>query len=100
MRMEAILAYSGGKRPCCACCGENEISFLQIDHQDRSKAVRKDIGDNGTALVRWLKKNNYPPGFQLLCPSCNFMKANKEVCPHQLRQEYLLKKAGVELIAI
>lgn len=86
MRDDAYDAYGGRK---CACCGESEPSFLTIDHieNDGSKH-RKILGNgkrlDGTYLYRWLKKNNYPIGFQVLCYNCNSGKwRNGGVCPHK-----------------
>ena len=33
-------------------------------------------------IYDWLKKNNFPPGFQVLCGSCNFAKGKYGSCPH------------------
>ena len=37
----------------------------------------------GEKLNRWLKNNNYPKGFQILCWNCNFAKGVLGQCPHQ-----------------
>jgi hypothetical protein len=37
---------------------------------------------SGKALYAWLRKNNWPAGFQLLCANCNMAKTRKEGCPH------------------
>ena len=35
----------------------------------------------------WLKRNNYPSGFQILCMNCQWGKLrNNGVCPHQERR--------------
>lgn len=63
--MDALNAYGG----ICACCGEKNIEFLTIDHVMRDGAEhRKEIG-NG--IMAWLKKNDYPSGFRILCWNCN-----------------------------
>lgn len=67
----------------CNCCGENTIEFLSIDHVNNDGAInRTTIGKN---LVYWLYKNNFPPGFQILCHNCNFAKGKDEdhICPHK-----------------
>jgi len=33
-------------------------------------------------MYRWLKKQGYPKGYQVLCFNCNFASA-WGVCPHQ-----------------
>ena len=80
---EALRAYGGYK---CACCGTTIREFLTIDHiENDGNAHRKAIGFNyGASFYRWLKQNNYPPGFQVLCYNCNYGKhRNHGVCPHQ-----------------
>ncbi len=79
LRLEVIEQY-GGQR--CVCCGETTLQFLQIDHiAGNGTAHRKKIGQGG--LYRWLKKNGFPSGFQILCANCNFAKGHYGVCPHQ-----------------
>ena len=81
LRLEVLRAY-GGKVPVCKCCGESEIKFLAIDHIDGSGAShRRELGSQN--ICRWLKKNNFPSGFQVLCHNCNLAKGFYGVCPHQ-----------------
>ena len=91
LRHEVIMAYGGYK---CNCCGETEPLFLVIDHVNndgaehrRSISNRKDCGNGKGASAdtwRWLKNNDYPDGFQVLCMNCNFGKSrNKGICPHK-----------------
>lgn len=78
---EASLSAYGNR---CRCCGETEPRFLTIDHKNGGgNKHRKEIG-NGVSLHRWLKKNNYPKGFQCLCFQCNCGRAvNGGICPHK-----------------
>lgn len=84
---EAIQAYGGF----CACCGETEMSFLQIDHINNDGAEhRKSI--SGVPLGPWLKRRGYPEGFQVLCVNCNFAKhTNGGVCPHQTIMDEVIR---------
>lgn len=76
IRLLALTAY-GGK---CACCGEDRIEFLAIDHIDGGGRIhRKEINMD---ITFWLKKHNYPPGFQVLCHNCNLAKGFYGACPH------------------
>jgi hypothetical protein len=78
LRNEVFAAYGGYR---CNCCGESEPDFLQIDHIDGNGGQhRKAIGQGRT--YRWLKQNNFPPGFQVLCANCNFSKGHYGSCPH------------------
>ena len=66
----------------CVCCHEKEPSFLAIDHiNNDGRKHRKDIGRK--MIYGWLIKNNFPPGFQLLCHNCNMAKAILGACPHK-----------------
>lgn len=83
-RLDALAAY-GNK---CAFCGETEIQFLSIDHiWGNGTQHRKEIGVGGDTFYRWLKKNNYPPEFQVLCHNCNMAKGLYGVCPHKTKRE-------------
>jgi len=79
LRDEVIRAYGGWR---CRCCGETIPEFLQIDHIDGKGAEhRKEV--SGTQLYQWLRRNNFPPGFQVLCANCNFAKGHYGKCPHE-----------------
>ncbi len=80
LKTEVFNAY--GRR--CKCCGENEEAFLQIDHINGGG--RQHLKQIGTAFYAWLKRRNFPQGFQTLCCNCNFAKAQRGVCPHQLNR--------------
>jgi len=76
------MGYGGYK---CACCGETEPKFLSIDHinNDGAKHKREFNLRTGDEVYRWLVKNGFPPGFQVLCMNCNWGKRfNGNVCPH------------------
>jgi len=76
---EVIDGY-GGK---CKCCGETRKEYLTIDHKNgNGRKHRKEIGVTGSGFYRWLKENNYPEGFQILCFNCNCGKGSYSVCPH------------------
>lgn len=87
LRHLALMAYGGYK---CACCGETESKFLTLDHaMNDGSEHRKMIGNRGAGIFSWLKKHNYPAGFQVLCFNCNCGRAlNKGVCPHETRSEH------------
>ena len=80
LKDRAYAAYGGYV---CACCGETEISFLSIDHiNNDGHEHRKTV--KGSAILHWLRDNNYPSGFQILCMNCQFgRKHNNGTCPHQ-----------------
>jgi hypothetical protein len=76
IRTQVLEAY-GNK---CTCCGETEPIFLTIDHIN---GVEPGSGARaGLPLYRYLVKNNFPPGFQILCYNCNCSKGYYGSCPH------------------
>ncbi len=81
---ETVLASYGGK---CNCCGETLMPFLCIDHingggSEHRKNLRAQGVSAGAGFYKWLKKNNYPDGFQVLCHNCNMAKGFYGSCPH------------------
>jgi len=82
LKMSAFNAYGGAK---CACCGETLIEGLTIDHVggDGAKERKEQNNKGGRVFYRWLKKNGYPPGYQVLCATCNLAKGTDDHCPHE-----------------
>lgn len=82
-----VFTHYGGK---CVCCGESNWMFLTIDHVNGSGAAHRleltgrPRQGGSTQMYRWLVKNNYPDGFQLLCWNCNVTKHIYGMCPHQM----------------
>jgi hypothetical protein len=97
-KVAAFEAYGGA---ICRCCGETEFYFLSIDHINGDGAAhRKQIAGNrkssyktcaGHQTYLWLRLNNYPPGFQVLCMNCNFAKGHFGECPHQRKTLQIVK---------
>jgi hypothetical protein len=90
-KLEVVQHY-GGK---CACCGETELLFLTMDHINNDGAKhRREMSDGkrtssgrevGSQIYFWLRKNNFPTGFQILCWNCNCGRnLNGGVCPHRV----------------
>lgn len=60
----------------CARCQFSDIRALSIDHINGDGAKhRKEIG--GGRIYRWLLKQDFPEGFQVLCMNCQFIKAHE-----------------------
>ena len=82
---EEVFAAYGGYR--CACCKENEQMFLSIDHINNDGNIERKSGQysgSGVGFYLWLRKNKFPPGYQVLCMNCQIGKhKNGGVCPHQ-----------------
>lgn len=83
LRDETFAAYGGA---CCACCGESQIQFLSLDHiNGNGNKHRKETGNaGGHRFYRVLKKQGFPPGYQVLCMNCNCGRhRNGGICPHK-----------------
>lgn len=85
-RLQALKHY-GGDPPKCACCGESEPRFLEIDHINNNGNQHRKIVGKGRLVTDWLIKNNFPLGFQILCSNCNRAKGIYGICPHQTKKE-------------
>lgn len=72
-RKIAIMShYSGLDKPECKYCGYSDLRALCLDH------IHNDGYKNrmsGTKFYLWIKENEYPTGFQVLCANCNLIKA-------------------------
>jgi hypothetical protein len=91
LRLEALHRY-GECRCACSTCPEHNAphtKFLTIDHINNDGAIhRKELAGKGVysslKLLNWLKRNNWPPGYQVLCFNCNIARShNNGVCPHE-----------------
>lgn len=82
IKLEVLIHYSGNP-PRCVCCGETHSIFLTIDHiKDDGAKQRKELNlKSGYLFYKWLIKNNFPEGYQVLCFNCNYAKSHGG-CPH------------------
>ena len=82
IKTEMVTAYGGQ----CACCSENKIEFLTIDHingggTQHRKQIKKS---GGTDFYLWLKKMGWPrQDYQLLCWNCNCATKSGIKCQHK-----------------
>jgi len=74
LKFDALAKYG----EVCQSCGFSDWRALQIDHIDNNGAEeRKSLGGqkfSGRVFYEWLKKQNYPKGYQTLCANCNVIK--------------------------
>ncbi|MDF2736219.1 MAG: hypothetical protein K0S93_75 [Nitrososphaeraceae archaeon] len=80
-KIEVLSHYSKGNLE-CKCCKDIDIKHLTIDHiKGDGNKHRKEIKiKGGVAFHRWLKNNNYPKGYQVLCHYCNARKGTRKKC--------------------
>lgn len=76
---DIVFKHYGGH---CSCCGESHREFLTIDHINNDGNIHRQQIGRGGAIVSWLIRNNFPPGFQVLCYNCNCAKSFAGGCPH------------------
>jgi hypothetical protein len=74
IKMEALKHYSPSLQ--CVRCGIADIDVLCIDHinEDGAKQRFQSGRRTGFSVYYWLRDNNYPEGFQVLCMNCNWKK--------------------------
>lgn len=88
LRLEVLQKY-GGDKPRCACCGEDHVEFLAIDHingggnKHRRSINKTKSGKMRHSVYSWLRQNRYPDGFRILCHNCNMATSSNKICPHQ-----------------
>ena len=80
LKMEVLKHYSPDG-PKCACCGITEHEFLAIDHIDGGGNQHRKA--TKSTIYNWLKRNNYPSGYRVLCHNCNMAYGLFGYCPHQ-----------------
>jgi hypothetical protein len=87
LRWEVLTAY-GGDPPKCACCGETFEVFLTIDHMNDDGGKQRKNGSHGAGLkfYRWLRNNEYPDGFQVLCFNCNTGRSILKCSSRELKE--------------
>lgn len=92
-KIAAFVAY-GNK---CSCCPEDLTEFLEIDHVGGWGKYHKNAGGSrisGGQLYLWLKAEDYPGGFRLLCGSCHTAISYQGYCPH----EKIRAMSAIELV--
>ena len=82
LKKEVFTHYSKGK-PKCNCCGFDNITALTIDHVKGRKNIGHRKSDQSRLVYYWLRRNNYPKDFQVLCIMCNRAKSALSNCPHK-----------------
>lgn len=81
-RIEVLNHYSNGLI-CCNCCGERNLEFLTLDHINNDGAKHRKEITKGNSVIHWVRANNFPEGFQVLCMNCNWAKSKYHGCPHK-----------------
>ncbi len=74
-----VLTHYGDRKCACVICGESRLACLSLDHTKNNGAEeRRKLGKpkyfGGPTFYRWLRKRNYPDGYQTLCMNCQWVK--------------------------
>ena len=73
LRLEVLKHYSHKLE--CRLCRTKDLKVLALDHiKGGGTRHVKIIGYRGSAFYSWLRKNDYPDGYQVLCMNCNWIK--------------------------
>jgi len=88
LKTEVFAHYSGGVPHCnCPLCPEktNDVDMLSIEHiGGGGNKHRNDIGMGkdraGYRFYVWLKKNDFPAGYEILCHTCNNTRGIRGYC--------------------
>lgn len=77
LKMDVINHYSNGSMACANPYDEHKEPYtttdaLQIDHINGGGS--KHLKSLHGSIYQWLKNNNYPKGYQVLCANCNWIK--------------------------
>jgi len=85
LRQDVLIAYGNA----CECCGEMRHEFLAIDHiNGNGNKHRKSIKrQGGTKFYLWLRQNDYPVGYRILCHNCNMALGMYGYCPHEQEKQ-------------
>jgi len=87
LRRLRLAAYAalGGK---CACCGESERAFLEIDHVlGNGQQHRNTAGFSQDSLYRDVVRGRIGD-LRLLCSNCNRGRARNGHCPHEDQRQH------------
>ena len=79
LKLKILSYYSRGK-PQCIICGETKIDQLVLDHKNNDGGDHRKLNKipAGTSTYVWVRKNDYPSIFQVLCRDCNLLKGFPE----------------------
>lgn len=70
-----VLTYYGNGKLACVKCGFNDMRALTLDHIKGGGEQKRKKGEGcGVTLYYFLRKRNYPEGYQTLCANCQFIK--------------------------
>lgn len=87
LRRLQVLTHYSQNPPSCACCQDDHLEFLTLDHVNgggtkHRKRITSNTASSGGTIYGWVVDHSYPEGFQVLCHNCNFAKHLHGECPY------------------
>jgi hypothetical protein len=75
VKTEVLTHYGKDGKLSCMICGYNKnVDGLELDHiNGHGTKHRREL--KGATIYIWLKRNDYPEGFQTLCGTCHRIKS-------------------------
>ena len=74
LKIEVLSHYSNNKIECQK-CGTNDVRILVLNHErGGGSRDRKQLNKYGMAFYNYLKRQNYPSGFNVLCRNCDWIE--------------------------
>jgi len=79
IKLETFIHYSPPDGYCSE-CGFSDLNALTIDHINGNgfKHRRELKNISGVTFYRWLRNNNYPKEYRVLCMNCQFIDKIKK----------------------
>lgn len=72
IKLEVLNHYSDGTN-ICKDCRTSDIRILTIDHIHGGGSEHRRELKTGNFYL-WLKQNNYPEGYEVVCHNCNWLR--------------------------
>lgn len=72
-RIICLSIYSNNELK-CKYCGYDNIDALDIDHINNDGYKFRQDNPQWKKFHKYLMKNNFPSGYQVLCKNCNWLK--------------------------
>lgn len=76
LKIEVLAHYGNGNLKCVK-CGFDDLRALSLDHINSNGAEERKKRPRGS-LYLYVKKNNYPKGYQTLCMNCQWIKREEK----------------------